>query len=357
MVRISILAFCAALLAYDAPAQTVETGKPLFLARCAGCHGEDGRGGEHGPNIVDVRQPRASTKEAVLGLIRKGIPEAGMPAFQIPDSEAGAIADYVMSLKVPGRASVAKVAMEKPAPGDAAAGERFFVGEGNCASCHMVQGRGGVLGPDLSNVGRDRTPAQIEQALRDPGAVQEGRASEGRRGRSSYPAVTARLRDGRIVRGIAKNESPFDLQLLGMDGKLYLLKKEDVAEVIHEKSLMPKVEATPAQMRDLIAWLSRLTPGAAKFIAPAPGLGAGVPFADVAHPKPGTWPTYNGNESGNRFSPLGQINAANVQHLAPKWMFPLRGAPRSLEVTPVVVGGVMYVTSVNEAYALDARSG
>ncbi len=44
-------------------------------------------------------------------------------------------------------------------------------------------------------------------------------------------------------------------------------------------------------------------------------------FADVAQPKPGSWPTYHGNESGNRYSPLDQINAANVEHLAPKWMF------------------------------------
>ena len=83
----------------------------------------------------------------------------------------------------------------------------------------------------------------------------------------------------------------------------------------------------------------------------------GVPFEDIAQPKPGTWPTYDGNQSGNRFSPLDQINATNVQHLAPKWMFTISGAPRALQVTPLVVDGVMYVTSVNEAYGLDARSG
>jgi alcohol dehydrogenase (cytochrome c) len=95
----------------------------------------------------------------------------------------------------------------------------------------------------------------------------------------------------------------------------------------------------------------------------------GIPFADVARPKPGSWPTYNGNENGNRFSPLDQINTATIGQLAPKWLFQI-GAPRSeglpkrgvpswvgLEVTPVVVDGVMYVTSVNEAYALDARTG
>jgi alcohol dehydrogenase (cytochrome c) len=87
------------------------------------------------------------------------------------------------------------------------------------------------------------------------------------------------------------------------------------------------------------------------------GTSAGVPFEEIAQPKPGTWPTYDGNQSGNRFSPLDQINTTNVQHLAPKWMFTIAGAPRALEATPIVVDGVMYVTSVNEAYGLAAGSG
>ena len=83
----------------------------------------------------------------------------------------------------------------------------------------------------------------------------------------------------------------------------------------------------------------------------------GIPFEDIAQPKPGTWPTYHGQLSGNRFSPLDQINRSNVDRLAPKWRFTIHGSPRALQVTPVVAGGVMYVTSVNEAFALDAGSG
>jgi alcohol dehydrogenase (cytochrome c) len=122
---------------------------------------------------------------------------------------------------------------------------------------------------------------------------------------------------------------------------------------------MPKLEATAAEMRDLVAYLSRLTidPNARATLAGAAEMGAGVPFADVANPKPGAWPTYHGNVSGNRFSPLNQIDTSNVARLAPNWMFAIPGAPRALEMTPVVVDGVMYVTSVNEAYALDARNG
>ncbi len=209
----------------------------------------------------------------------------------------------------------------------------------------MVGGRGGVVGPDLSSVGRDRRPAQIERALLDPGAP-------------AYRAVTVRLRDGQTIRGILKNESNFDLQLLDVYGDLLLLLKSEVAEIVREKSLMPKVAATPGELRDLVAYLSQLGSGPnSKIPTGAAGMRFVIPFADVAFPKAGTWPTYDGNQSGNRFSPLQQIDTGNVEHLAPKWMFTFPGPARALQVTPVVVDGVMYVTSVNEAFALDARSG
>src|SRR6185436_4637368 len=65
------------------------------------------------------------------------------------------------------------------------------------------------------------------------------------------------------------------------------------------------------------------------------------------------WPTYHGFPGGNRYSPLDQIGKGNVARLAPRWSFTLEGAGR-LQVTPVVVDGVMYVTNANECYALDA---
>lgn len=68
------------------------------------------------------------------------------------------------------------------------------------------------------------------------------------------------------------------------------------------------------------------------------------------------WPTYNGDPSGNRYSKLTQIGKSNVAHLAPKWIFPIPGASQ-VENTPVVVEGIMYVSSANECYALDAGSG
>ena len=134
--------------------------------------------------------------------------------------------------------------------GDPAAGERFFAGKGKLRQLpHGARtrrrARARPFEPSAAIAGRQ----QIEQALRDPRrAPPAGRGGRGGRGAAPpYRAVTVRLRDGQTIRGIAKNESAFDLQLLGVDGKLHLLSKDQVAEIVREKSLMPKVEATPGR--------------------------------------------------------------------------------------------------------------
>jgi len=68
------------------------------------------------------------------------------------------------------------------------------------------------------------------------------------------------------------------------------------------------------------------------------------------------WPTYHGDPSGNRYSKLTQINKDNVSRLGARWTFPLPNVT-SIENTPVVVGGIMYVSSANECWALDAGTG
>lgn len=315
-------------------AQAPDAGKRAYMARCTGCHGEDGSGGGHGPGILNVKTPRATSRAAIVALIKNGIPAAGMPAFSLPQPEIEGITDYVQILLAAGSN---KAGADLPA-GDKALGEKFFAGAGKCGGCHMVNGKGGILGPDLTTVGLRKTPAAIGEALRNPAGS----------------SATVKLKDGRTVRGVVKNENPFDMQLLGMDGKLHLLTRASIVSEDTGKSLMPAVAGTAAEMDGLVAYLSSLRTGPG--VAEGP-LGEGVPFSAVVTPKEGSWPSYNGSMSGSRFSPLTQIDTKNVGQLAPKWMFPIPGAPGSLQTTPVVVDGVMYVTSVNEAFALDARSG
>jgi alcohol dehydrogenase (cytochrome c) len=68
------------------------------------------------------------------------------------------------------------------------------------------------------------------------------------------------------------------------------------------------------------------------------------------------WLSYNGDYTGRRYSILHEVSTSNVAQLRARWVF---HAPNSssLEVTPVVVDGIMFVTAANDAYALDAQSG
>ena len=68
------------------------------------------------------------------------------------------------------------------------------------------------------------------------------------------------------------------------------------------------------------------------------------------------WISYNGDYTGRRFSSLRQIDKSNVARLRAAWVFH-PGNSQRLETTPVVIRGVMYATSANDVFALDARNG
>jgi PQQ-dependent dehydrogenase (methanol/ethanol family) len=328
----------------SAPAQDLEPARKLFESRCAGCHGADGAGGEHAPSIVEASRREdgdGKSPRSLRDTIKNGIPQGGMPAFPLPELDLTMLVELLSAWRAP--------AANHPVSGDAARGENFFLGKGGCIGCHMVKGRGGVLGPDLSNLARERRMGQIELALRNPSALSM----------RGYRPVTVKLRDGRTVRGLAKNESNFDLQLQDSSGALHFFSREQIVEKSSEaQSIMPPLKATDAEMRDLLAFLTRLTsdhPLQLSIPSP-PKPDGGIPFAEVVDPKPGNWPTYHGHLSGNRHSPLAEIDANNVSRLGPKWIFPIANTKR-LEGTPVVVDGVMYVTTANEVFALDAARG
>lgn len=76
----------------------------------------------------------------------------------------------------------------------------------------------------------------------------------------------------------------------------------------------------------------------------------------LASPPGAAWPSYNGDYTGRRYSGLREITTGNVAKLRAAWVFH-PGNTQRLEATPVVSGGVMYVTAANDTFALDARTG
>jgi alcohol dehydrogenase (cytochrome c) len=122
-----------------------------------------------------------------------------------------------------------------------------------------------------------------------------------------HPA-TLKLTDGRTLDGTLTSQNVFSATLLTGDGKFHLLSRN--GDAYSERAIEPKQD----------------------------------------------WTSYDGSVNGNRYSSLEQVNTNNIQRLAPAWVFPVPNAPR-LEVTPVVVDGIMYITGPNEAYALEATTG
>jgi alcohol dehydrogenase (cytochrome c) len=208
-----------------AQAQNSDAGRETFVARCAGCHGTDGNGGELGPAITP-RVP-ARTDAELAALVQNGLPASGMPAFPaVTATETGELIRFLRTLRP----------------------------------------RAGAL----------------------------------------PPRETVTLTDGHTLEGLVLNRSAVDLQVLGDDRRLHLLRK------------------------------------------------SGAGYRPVTSQS--DWPSYNGGANGSRYSTLVQITPANAKRLTPKWLFSLPNAAR-LQVTPVVVDGVMYVTHANECYALDAGTG
>ena len=89
----------------------------------------------------------------------------------------------------------------------------------------------------------------------------------------------------------------------------------------------------------------------------------GVDSKLLLKPAPDSWPTYNGDYSGRRFSTLAQINATNIGSLAVEWMFRVNvGQQRGIgntqiKSTPLLVNGVLYFTVPDHVFAIDARTG
>ena len=309
----------------------------LYEQRCTACHGVDASGSDRGPALARSRRLRTRSANEIHDLIQKGTP-AGMPAFQLPEDQLQALAVFIRTMNA--------TAFDAQPEGDVAAGERFFFGNGRCATCHTAMGRGKSVGPDLTNIGRQLTLADLMRELRNPNAQVS----------DSYSVVSVRLRDGSTVRGFARKETLHQLQLQTLDGRLHLLGDGEYEITAHDKtSAMPPLQATAEEERNLTAFLSRLggLPSGA-----LPDRGETVDRAaieQVLHPKPGEWPTYNGNVNGNRHSPLDQINQQNAKKLALQWVYSLPYF--GLETTPLVADGVMYITGPNQVYALDPRSG
>ncbi|HEY2008893.1 MAG TPA: PQQ-binding-like beta-propeller repeat protein [Rhizomicrobium sp.] len=324
-----------------------------FEKNCAVCHGSGGGGGDRAPALADNPDLRRLDAEGIAAIIRRGMP-GGMPAFaSLPQTQVSEISTWLKSMN--------ESALRTAPPQQVAAGEKFFFGEGGCSGCHMVKGRGASLGPDLSGIGARSTFKEINAWLDNPTSQMGVKTLAVCPFWAFCPdfqwaIADVALRDGGHLRGYLRGQTEHEVQILDMQKRLHLLDAAQYASVTRQtQSAMPVLRATADQRRDLLAYLSSL---AGVEEGPLTTASAPVTQGDIDQimkPRRGDWPSYNGGLDGNRWSGLDQINPSNVKGLQPQFVFAPGGS--GLEGTPVVIGGVMYVTGGTRVCALNAKTG
>lgn len=238
-------------------AEDLATGKRLYDGMCARCHGMNGMGGE-GPSLARPVLRHAPDDETLMALIQDGIPGTGMPQIRrLSRGELRQVAGYARSFGRTERASL---------PGNPERGRAIYEESTDCASCHIVAGYGGSLGPELTDVGLRRGPERLREALVSPGASLPPRLgprdAAGTTGYAGFLVVRAVTRDGREVRGVRVNEDGFTIQVRDEGGVFHSLRKRDLQslEKAFGESMMPSYtdQLSPSELDDLVAYLASL---------------------------------------------------------------------------------------------------
>jgi cytochrome c oxidase cbb3-type subunit III len=216
-------------------------GQRLLASKCGSCHGIDGRGTERAPNIADSAKLRNLSDIALSGIISNGIPGAGMPAFRsLGPSEVRAVVSYLRLLQ--GKSTA------RALPGDPLGGKTVFFGKGDCSSCHMVNGQGGFVGPDLSSYGATLSAKEILEAITKP-----------RKDRTGSRAVEAVTQDGLRVLGSLRDEDNFSVQIQTADGAFHSFLRSELRSLKYEdRPIMPANYAerlTHDELGDLVSYL------------------------------------------------------------------------------------------------------
>jgi len=232
-------------------AKAAKAGESEFRINCALCHGLGARGGGRGPDLTRAQKKHAHSDAEMFQVISNGIPGTVMPAngtngqgVGMTDEEIWQIITYIRSVEV--KAPAAPL-------GDAGHGKQLFNGDANCSLCHMVEGKGGRVGPDLSAVGGSRTHAAIIDSVRHPSHhLAWGLTESTKEFPQEYETVTVIMEDGKQIKGVALNEDNFSVQMIDADEKLYLLDKSKLRSFEKSReSLMPKYDTTTLPDKDL----------------------------------------------------------------------------------------------------------
>jgi len=232
-------------------ASAIRSGAVLFRQECVFCHGVGARGGMRGPDLTTGSWTHGGSDADLRQTITDGVAGTAMPPNKLKTEEIWQIVSYLRTVQQ----------ATAPAVGDQARGEMLFFGAARCSTCHIVNGRGGRLGPELSTVGSARSRAYLVESIRQPGKqLTQIRAFGG--DALKYDTVTAITADGRTIVGVPMNEDTFTVQLMDQSERIHSFDKKALKSLRHEnRSLMPAYDAArlpDADLDNLVAYLQSL---------------------------------------------------------------------------------------------------
>jgi alcohol dehydrogenase (cytochrome c) len=217
-------------------------------------------------------------------------------------------------------------------------GQQTFVA--NCASCHAMDGSGNIKGPAIA-----RQPSTIARSDKDltrivrNGVPGKGMPPMRQLGNAKVVAVVKYLRTLQQASGSAASPA------IGSGGS------GSGARPNGPNPQLAEARAAASAPGEMLAMKQ------APEVTLAALRGFHLDVAGLSQPQiKENWVSYNGDYTGRRFSAMDEITPANAAKMVAKWHFKTAGAG-VMEVTPVVVAGVMFVTRSNDAWALDAKTG
>lgn len=220
-------------------------GSALFASNCAVCHGADGRGGEHAPDIATASDVQRLSDKNLSDIVKNGINGTGMPGFgELGQDKILALVNYLRTLQGKNRAITL--------PGNAESGEKLFFGKAQCSVCHMAQGKGGFIASDLSYSDSDTSADRLRQVILEPVNALPVQKK----------AVTVITIDGQKYIGALRVQDNFSISIQTMDGAFHYFPKSQLTSLdIGTRSLMPddyRSRLSDAEINDLVSYLIRI---------------------------------------------------------------------------------------------------
>jgi cytochrome c oxidase cbb3-type subunit III len=233
-------------------------GEFQFRSNCAFCHGLGARGGGRGPDLTRAQKRHGNSDADLFRTINEGVPGTAMPpngatqqGVGMTDTEIWQVIAYIRSVQVKAPAQTL---------GDVAHGKTLFFGTAACSTCHMIEGKGGRLGPDLTTTGSARAADYLVDSVRNPSRrLAQGISEAMKEFSQEYETVKVETADGQKFTGVVLNEDHFTLQMLDLREQIHLFEKDKLRS--YEKSresLMPAYDQkilSDKDLQDILAFL------------------------------------------------------------------------------------------------------